>query len=355
MFTDYITSGDFRQCLPVVPRASRTQIVAATLTHSIFWKDVHVLRLTINMRLLADSERMSQTDRLYAEGFAAWLLQVGEGRLDNSNDSIIVKLPTGSNPTCNYTSLILIDIQLSASEASLNHLINKVYPDIEYLHLKDENHMHQYFSERVILTARNADVDIINDSVMNQLSGEAKTYLSADVAFQDGGVLDSSMLQEYLNTINLPGMPLHNTTLKVGCPIILIRNLEPAAGLCNGTRMIIMKLKERVIEATILMGSHAGKHAFIPQISLDTSASSGLPFTLRRRQFPFRSAFSMTVNKCQGQSLHIVGLHLLNPVFAHGQLYVALSRCTDCRNLHILLSSDADGSTDNVVYKEVLM
>ena len=62
----------------------------------------------------------------------------------------------------------------------------------------------------------------------------------------------------------------------------------------------------------------------------------------------------MTINKSQGQSLHVVGLHLLTPVFAHGQLYVALSRCTDYRNLSVLLPPDAHGKTNNVVYKEVL-
>ena len=248
----------------------------------------------------------------------------------------------------------LIDLQLPTSEAPLYDLIDKVYPDIKLLHSKLEDYRRHYFSERVILTARNTDVDEINNAVLARLCGEEKTYLSADSAFQDGAIFDPSVPQEYLNTVNLPGMPLHNTTLKVGCPIILIRNLEPAVGLCNGTRMIVTILKERVIEATILMGSHAGKRAFIPRVSLDTPASSGLPFTLRRRQFPIRIAFSMTINKSQGQSLRIVGLHLLAPVFAHGQLYVALSRCTDYRHLHILLPSDSNGNTDNVVYKEVL-
>src|ERR1700684_2112730 len=146
----------------------------------------------------------------------------------------------------------LTDLLLSTSETPLHDLIDKVYPDIEYLHSKDENNRRRYFSERVILTARNVDVDAINDAVVTGLCGDAKTYLSADSAFQDAGVLDPSVPQEYLNTMNVPGMPLHNTTLKVGCPIILIRNLEHAAGLCNGTRMVITKLKERVIEATIL-------------------------------------------------------------------------------------------------------
>src|SRR5204863_6517130 len=125
---------------------------------------------------------------------------------------------------------------------------------------------------------------------------------------------------------------------KVGCPIILLCNLNPSAGLCNGTRMIITSLGDQVLEARVLTGSHAGTTAVIPHISLSSSASSGLPFILRRWQFPIRIAFAMTINKAQGQSLQVVGLYLPIVVLAHGQLYVALSRCTDCQNLYILLS-----------------
>jgi hypothetical protein len=118
--------------------------------------------------------------------------------------------------------------------------------------------------------------------------------------------------------------------------------------------MVITKLRERVIEAKIFMGSHMGEHAFIPRISLDSPSTSRFPFTLRRRQLPIRIAFAMTINKSQGQSLRVVGLNLQTPVFAHGQLYVALSRCQDCRNLFILLRPDKNGVTENIVYREVL-
>ena len=93
-YTNDIALGDFRQCLPVVPRASRAQIVAATITYSLFWRHVTVLHLSINMRLLADAEEMTPNDRLQAEEFAAWLLQVDEGRLNDLDDSMTVKLPS---------------------------------------------------------------------------------------------------------------------------------------------------------------------------------------------------------------------------------------------------------------------
>ena len=62
----------------------------------------------------------------------------------------------------------------------------------------------------------------------------------------------------------------------------------------------------------------------------------------------------MTVNKSQGQSVKHVELDLRVPVFSHGQLYVALSRCTSKEHIEILLSAEANGQTPNIVYQEVL-
>src|SRR5947207_2323536 len=89
-------------------------------------------------------------------------------------------------------------------------------------------------------------------------------------------------------------------------------------------------------------------------LQVDTSMSTGLGFILRRRQLPIRLGYSMSINKAQGQSLHRVGINLNNSVFAHGQLYVALSRCTDYQNLCVLLPSNANGKTPNIVYSEVI-
>ena len=96
---------------------------------------------------------------------------------------------------------------------------------------------------------------------------------------------------------------------------------------------------------------------FIPRIIL-TSSESELPFVLRRRQFPIRLAYCITINKGQGQSLETVGLYLPSPeaIFCHGQLYVAMSRVKNPSGLKIMVcgtDKTKSVSIKNVVYREI--
>ena len=100
-----------------------------------------------------------------------------------------------------------------------------------------------------------------------------------------------------------------------------------------------------------------GNMVIIPQIPLSPSSTADLPFEFRRTQFPLRLAFAMTITKSQGQTLRYVGLCLTEPVFTHGQLYVALSRVTDGANLQMIVPDTEEackeGKIKNVVYSEV--
>jgi ATP-dependent DNA helicase PIF1 len=82
----------------------------------------------------------------------------------------------------------------------------------------------------------------------------------------------------------------------VEVPIILLRNLNPSEGLCNGTRLIYRDLHSKVIDAEIITGPHIGRRVFISRISL-TPSDTNLPFILNQRQFLVRVAFFMMVNK----------------------------------------------------------
>ena len=121
---------------------------------------------------------------------------------------------------------------------------------------------------------------------------------------------------------------------------MLLRNLDAAAGLVNGVRMTFVNALPRVLDCLILSGSARtrGQRVYIPRITLAPKLPD-LPFVLRRRQFPVKLAWAMTINKAQGQSLAQVAVHLPSPVFSHGQLYVALSRAGASANIKVLVDN----------------
>lgn len=211
----------------------------------------------------------------------------------------------------------------------------------------------------MILAPRNIDVGEINQEILDRMAGDGRKYISADEIIREPGADprdDEPIPIEYLRSVNTSSLPPGELNLKIGCPVILLRNLSPVQGLCNGTRMVITHMGDRVLEVRLLGGERDGQLALIPRISLIPTSSVEVSFKFKRRQFPVRLAFALSINKAQGQSVRHVGLYLRLPVFAHGQLYVALSRATSPHNIKILLPDDAEeSSTTNIVYSELLI
>ena len=136
--------------------------------------------------------------------------------------------------------------------------------------------------------------------------------------------------------------------------VMLLRNLDPKNGHCNGVKYTIQNMQDHVIHAMAISGSNPGAKLFIPRITL-ISTTGSLPFTMRRKQFPVRQAFAMTANKAQGQTLATVGIYLGQDFFSHGQLYVALSRFGNREGVKILKRQQGSGkAVRNVVYRSVL-
>src|SRR5271156_5841064 len=146
---------------------------------------------------------------------------------------------------------------------TVNDLINAVYPGIDTGGKYD-----QYFLDHTLLCCKNDDVNDINQQILSQFPGEEKVLMSADsVTLECGADADFNPYPvEFLNSIQVSGLPLSHLKLKKGCPLMLLRNLDPDNGLCNETRMVLLKIQPHVLQCCILGGKHAGKVVFISRI-----------------------------------------------------------------------------------------
>ena len=298
-----LLAGDFRQILPVIQRGTRLDQVRASLKS---WPHVRIMNLHTNMRLRIDND---DDARQYSE----LLLRIGNGLIP-PDDQNLIQVPCG-HPV-----------------HSSQQLRDAVFPDLARNYTDTT-----WLSNIAILAPTNEVVAGINDSLIQQLPTNAKEYLSIDTPAD----IDAAILYpvELLNSLLPSGLPPHRLYLKEGAPIILLRNLD-APRLCNGTKLIITRLRRNVMEANIAMGQYKNESVFIPRIPLIPSDAL-IPF--KRLQFPIRLCFAMTINKAQGQTLETAGLSLRSHCFSHGQLYVACSRVCSRQN----------NKTKNIVYHEI--
>ena len=326
-----LLSGDFRQMMPVVRRGTKYDTMDASIRNSDLWEHMRVLRLTENMRIsLRAKENPSQLNEFQAYG--DFLERIGDGKeppvLDRGED--VIKIPN------NIVSL-----------SPTQDFVQEIFPNLEKNFLDIE-----YLTERAIFN----DVDKMNQCLLDMCPGIEEERLSLDSLKKECEHLE--VTEETLHQWTEPGFPLHKLRLKVGAPVMLLRNLGGHEGACNGTKLIVKDIGRHVLLTTFASGEHKGELLALPRIPLTASDNLETPWT--RKQFPVKLAFCMTIHKAQGQTLKKVGVFLPRPVFSHGQLYVALSRVGSPRDVSVYIENRENASnevcdegsfTKNIVFK----
>lgn len=167
--------------------------------------------------------------------FNNWILAIGNGVYNNndnfSSDSTLIEIPK--------------EFLIETTEDKIQALVQFTYPDLQTKYNDPD-----YIKKRAILATTNDVVDEINDYIISLLPTVEREYYSADsISKCTDAPNDANILYpiEYLNTLNANNFPSHRLKLKIGTPIMLLRNLNQSLGLCNGTRIIITQLGDTII------------------------------------------------------------------------------------------------------------
>ena len=347
-----ICSGDLRQTLPIRKYSDRTLIVQSVMNRSYLWVHFKELHLSINERVMRNALNLPHSIRSKCEQFSQQLLQLGNGAFpiyDASNNAVEISKIVHTTTT---------------AETCLEDFVLWCYPELQH-----QNNDKISIYDKAILCALNEEVDAVNKIAVELMNGDQRQFYSADELDKNSDDYHDVPI-EFLHSLNIGSLPPHVLDLKIGCPVILLRNINPKIGLCNGTKLIVHKfIGQYCIEFEIVSeGVHKGSIVPLPRIDFTTSETD-FPFIMVRRQFPVRLAFAMSINKAQGQSLKRVGIYLKRPVFAHGQAYVALSRAGIPWETRLLIEPQLEGQgkieypgkqhndsiyiTANIVFKEV--
>ena len=265
--------GDFQQLPPVVRKGKGEH----TTIHRCEWfKRATAAKFTLNWRAVANP------------AYAAWLERIGNG----------------SEVNVNLPDYCLCD--------SIATMIQRVYGNADSIVEDQEGKM--------ILSLTVADARMINELVINIIPGPMDMAVANDtIPVQD------HVPPEYVASMTLSGVPEFRLAMKIGARYMILKNYSP--GVCNGVLCSLLNYSRYTVQVQLLTGPRARSIVLLPRVTFSVAASnSGLPFDFVRNQFPITLAYCVTVHKAQGQSLRRLGLYFSGDVFAHGQVYVALSR-----------------------------
>ena len=194
------------------------------------------------------------------EDFDRWTQTIGNGEMESLSipeEMIATKI----SPNTKKDS--------TAEGAAMKDFCEKIFPNIA-VNAADKN----WLDGRAILASTNTEVTMLNDLINDMLPGNNQVFRSAD----ELDISSEDILRfttEYLNSLNPSGIPPHLLNLKPGMPLMLLRNLNPREGLCNGTKLVFEKSLDNKVLQCRVAGSEQmvliPRIIFIPKVVILTS------------------------------------------------------------------------------------
>ena len=292
-----ILTGDFRQCPPIIRGGLLGDIIEASIVRCPLFRLFSVHALDVAVRF--DCPR-----------WASFLLEVAQGK---------------GKPLETYGHTTVI-IPPSFEVQHIRNISSTTSNALQYCATHHESVWS--FNNRALRFCYNT-ADIVS--------------LRAHYSYQGQG--NSKLFFPDVEQTSYANVPHHELELAIGCPVMILRNVLVSEGLVNGKVATVTGLELGQVQI-----SFGGKQFFLPRINFTIRRSTGI--TVIRHQFPLQLAYGATISKLQGQTISSpLSVDLTSPCFAHGQLYVALSRTTSAKQLSIISPTL---ELENVVYQAII-
>jgi ATP-dependent DNA helicase PIF1 len=183
-----------------------------------------------------------------------------------------------------------------------------------------------------LIFPRRAEVQMINDSHLRELTGRRYTYkarLAYDGKLPEGFTENDENFQRALQLFDAEGSYIKELELAVNAQVMCVANINPEAGLVNGSRGVVvgfcpatdLPIVEFLNGTRQIIGTHAWPIEDYEFVS--------------RTQVPLRLAYAITCHRTQGSTLDSALVDIGSGVFEYGQAYVALSRVRSLDALYV--------------------
>ena len=208
---------------PLSQYSNRAEIVAQTMKSSYLWNYVQQLHLEENMRVKNSNDEEDKE-------FEKYLLDIGQGNIPTHPEigEYMIKIPEN----------------MASKSEHLNQFIDEIFPNLaeriqEASKDRDVNpDWNQWVHQRTIICSRNDDVEAVNRLCLDKIKDQPHVYRSADKMVQSS---DAKIIPtEFLNSHTPSGCPEHCIILKIGTPIILLRNMDKKNGHVKGERLVLI-------------------------------------------------------------------------------------------------------------------
>ena len=371
----------FCQTLPIVIGNDKAAILNALISsNNEIWQSFQVHPLTINMRLAQAAAAQARGGDVTIEEMEQ--LEFGRMLINISKNQ--------DSDLCNVIEVVdedvstigLTHVMYFTSQPEIEQVHDQLPTEIEQLDNQLPSHTVPNCSDvmewlhpggildtnATILSSSNVNVDRWNATVQNLNLNEAHNMKSKDSFSEvddEHGHIAKMLTIHTLNAFQKNGVPHHELILKVDDICIITRSIK-CLRIANNMRVRILAIHTHIVEVCVVGREDAGEPPIrIPRIPFRFRLKYGESFQVTRIQFPLRLAYAMTFNKCQSQTLYKVLLDITTPPFAHGHVYVTMSRVRDCHKIHLFLNKDqlspstlsSTGympTVDNIVYQDVV-